>query len=69
MINIELLVTLAFFLGGGALIGYMAVLEKRPKTKLEPRLVPTTLIMLLGALIMLMAFFHLYDLLKPVVHH
>ena len=69
MINTELLVTLAFLLGGGALIGYMTVLEKRPKTKLEPRLVPTTLIMLLGALVMLMAFFHLYDLLKPVAGH
>jgi hypothetical protein len=59
MWNGELLITVAGFLGGLGLAGWMFWLEKHPRQDLRPRLLPTTLILLLGGLIALGAGVHL----------
>jgi hypothetical protein len=42
-------------------------LEKHPRKSLEPRLFPTTLVMLLAGSVVLLALFHLVDVVKPMV--
>jgi hypothetical protein len=69
MFTFEFWVTLAVTAGGAAVVGLMAWLEKRPKTELQPRLFPTTLVMVIAALVVLMAGFHMLDLVKPVAGH
>lgn len=69
MLTTEFWVTLTFLGSGAAIAGLMTWIEKRPKTKLEPRLFPTTFVMLIAGLVSLMALFHLVDLLKPVAGH
>ncbi len=69
MFTTEFWVTFAFLGGGAAIVGLMTWIEKRPKTKLEPRLFPTTFVMLIAGLVSLMALFHMVDLLKPVAGH
>jgi uncharacterized iron-regulated membrane protein len=65
MLTTDFWVTLSFLAVGASIVGAMTWLERQPKTKLEPRLLPTTFIMLIGGLIALMALFHLVDVLKP----
>jgi hypothetical protein len=43
-------------------IVWMIILEKRPRTDLEPRLVPTTTILLISGFIALLALIHLVNL-------
>ena len=69
MFTTDFWVTIFFLAGGAGIAGLMAWIEKRPKTKLEPRLFPTTFVMLIAGLVALMALFHLVDLLKPVAGH
>ncbi len=69
MFTTDLWVTLIFLAGGASIAGLMTWVEKRPKTKLEPFLFPTTLVMLIAGLVALMALFHMVDLLKPVAGH
>jgi uncharacterized iron-regulated membrane protein len=66
MFTTEFWVTLAALLGGAGIVGLMAWIEKRPKTELKPRMLPTTLITLVFGLVALMALLHLVDILKPV---
>lgn len=66
MFTTDFWVTLGFLTAGAGLAGLMTWLEKQPKTRLEPRLFPTTFVMLIGGLVGLMALFHLVDVLKPV---
>jgi hypothetical protein len=69
MFTTDFWVTAAFLLGGASIAGLMTWIEKRPKTKLEPILFPTTFVMLIAGLAALMALFHMVDLLKPVAGH
>jgi hypothetical protein len=69
MFTTDFWVTAAFLVGGAGIVGLMTWIEKRPKTKLEPRLFPTTFVMLIAGLVALMALFHMVDLLKPVAGH
>jgi uncharacterized iron-regulated membrane protein len=62
-------VTVAVLAVCAAIVGLMAWIEKRPKTELKPRMLPTTLITVIFGLIALMAFFHLVDVIKPVAGH
>jgi hypothetical protein len=62
MWNGEIIFTLAAFAGGLGLVSWMFRLEKHPRQDLQPRLVPTTLIMLLGGLLALGAGVHLLGL-------
>ncbi len=69
MLTTEDLITLAVLIAAGALVAWMAWLEKHPRKSLTPRLLPTTLIMLVAGLVGLLALFHLVDLFKPIVGH
>ena len=60
--NSEFLVTLAVFLACAAIVGYVAWLERRPRTSLTPRLIPTTPVILIFGFIGLLALVHLANL-------
>ncbi len=59
------IVEMSFTYGGLALglvlVGVMAWLERRPRKTLDPRLVPTTLLMFVGAFICLVAVVHIVN--------
>ena len=58
----ELWLTLGIFLGCSAIVTLMVWLERRPRVSLEPRMVPTTPILLVFAFIGLLALVHLLNL-------
>jgi hypothetical protein len=58
----ELAITIFALLAGFGLAAGMILLERRPRTSLNPRLIPTTPVMLLGALIAILAIVHLVNL-------
>ncbi|MCX7344984.1 MAG: hypothetical protein NTU78_04480 [Alphaproteobacteria bacterium] len=58
----ELAITVGALLAGSGLVAGMVVLERRPRTSLNPRMIPTTPVMLLGALIAILAIVHLVNL-------
>lgn len=58
----ELWITLAIFLGSVAIVGLMVWLERRPRVDLNPRLLPTTPIMMVFAFVGLLALVHLLNL-------
>lgn len=58
----ELWITFAALMAGTGLAGVMAWLERRPRHDFNPRLVPTTLLMFIGALVGLLALVHLLNL-------
>ena len=60
-INVGMLLTYGGLAFGIGLVAIMAWLEKRPRKSLNPRLVPTTPLMLLGALICLVALVHIVN--------
>ena len=62
MLNTEFWATLIVFAGGGGLAGAMVLLEKRPRKGLNPRLFPTTLFLLIGGAIAIVAAVHLLNL-------
>jgi hypothetical protein len=57
--NSDFWISLAVLLLGFGLVAAMYRLEKRPRKDLQPRLFPTTLVLLLGLLIALGAAIHL----------
>jgi hypothetical protein len=58
----ELAITVSALLAGFGLVAGMILLERRPRTSLNPRLIPTTPGMLLGALVAILAIVHLVNL-------
>ena len=58
----EFLITAGIFLAGLAVVAWMIVLERRPRQSLEPRLLPTTPILLVFGFIGLLALVHLVNL-------
>jgi hypothetical protein len=58
----EILITIAIFVGGLALAGWMIMLEKRPTDLTKQRLAPTTPLMFLGVFISLLALVHILNL-------
>ena len=60
-INVGMLLTYGALALGLALVGVMAWLERRPRKSLDPRLVPTTPLMFLGAFICLIAVIHIVN--------
>jgi hypothetical protein len=59
---IEMWLTLGAFLACAVIVGLMAWLERRPRHSLNPRLLPTTPILLLFGFIGLLALVHLLNL-------
>ena len=60
-INVGMLLTYGGLAFGLGLVAIMAWLERRPRKSLDPRMVPTTPLMLLGALICLIAVIHIVN--------
>ena len=58
---VEISLTYGGLVLGLALIAIMAWLERRPRKSLDPRLVPTTPLMFLGAFICLVAVVHIVN--------
>jgi hypothetical protein len=58
----EFSLTLAIFLAAAAVVAGMSYLERRPRTSLNPRLLPTTPVLLVAGLVGLLAFVHLLNL-------
>ena len=55
-------ITVAILLGGGAAMAYLVRLERQPRKRLEPRLIPTTPAIIIIGFIMLLALVHLANL-------
>ncbi len=60
-ITVGMLLTYGGLALGLVLVGVMAWLEKRPRKSLDPKLVPTTPLMFLGAFICLIAVVHIVN--------
>jgi len=60
---IDIWITAAALIAGGALVGFMAWLERRPRKSLDPPLLPTTPFLLAGGLVIILAIVHLVNLL------
>jgi hypothetical protein len=58
----EFLVTFSIFLAALGVVGWMAMLEKKPKDSLSPRLLPTTPIMMVAGFAALLALIHVVNL-------
>jgi hypothetical protein len=60
--SFELWITLGVFLLSAAVIALLSWLERRPRQSLEPRLIPTTPVILIFGFIGLLALVHLVNL-------
>ncbi len=58
----ELSITFVCLALGIIVVGWMTLMERRPKKSFEPHLVPTTLFMFAGAFVSLIAVVHLVNL-------
>ena len=59
---LEFWLTIGIFAASAAIVALMAWLERRPRTGFEPRLLPTTPILLVFGFIGLLALVHLLNL-------
>lgn len=55
----ETIITVLALVSGLCLIAYAAIAERRPRKSLNPRLIPTTPLMFIGVVIVLLAFLHI----------
>jgi hypothetical protein len=62
MFNTHFVLTLLVLLAALGMIARTVVVEKRPRTDLNPRLIPTTPVLLACALVALLAIVHLANL-------
>ena len=58
----NLLLTLGVLISSIGIVAYLARLERRPRQKLEPRLIPTTPMIIIFSFIGLLALVHLFNL-------
>lgn len=58
----EFWLTISALIAGAGVAGLMVWLEQRPRVSLAPRLVPTTPILFLGAVVAILALVHLVNL-------
>ncbi len=58
----QLWLTIAVLLASVAVVGYLSWLERRPRTSLAPRMIPTTPVLMLFGFIALLALVHLVNL-------
>lgn len=59
----ELIITIVALIAGLGLVAAMAMAERRPRTSLNPRMIPTTPVLFAGALVAILASIHLLGLL------
>jgi hypothetical protein len=62
MLTPQFLLTLVVMVAALLVIARMVVLEKRPRNDLNPRLIPTTPVMIASGFVALLAFIHLINL-------
>jgi len=62
MFTPQFILTALILVAALSAIVWMIILEKRPRTDLNPRLVPTTAILLISGFIALLALIHLVNL-------
>lgn len=62
MLTPQFLITLLVLVAALAAVVRMVVLEKRPRSDLNPRLIPTTPVMIASGFVALLAFIHLVNL-------
>jgi hypothetical protein len=62
MFTPQFILTALILVAALSAIVWMIILEKRPRTDLNPRLVPTTTILLISGFIALLALIHLVNL-------
>ena len=57
-VSTETIVTAVAFVLGLGLVAYAAIAERRPRKSLNPRLIPTTPLMFIGVVIILLSLLH-----------
>jgi energy-converting hydrogenase Eha subunit A len=57
-VKVETIITTAALVAGFGLLAYGVIAERRPRTSLNPRLIPTTPVMFAGVIIILLALLH-----------
>ncbi|MFZ5674512.1 MAG: hypothetical protein ACOZAM_16270 [Pseudomonadota bacterium] len=62
MFSTHFILTVLVLLAAVALVARMVIVEKRPRTNLNPRLIPTTPVIVVGGLVALLALIHLVNL-------
>jgi hypothetical protein len=62
LLNSSFITTFVVFVGGVALSSVMVMLERQPKQSLNTRLIPTTPLLFIGAVIAMLALVHLLNL-------
>ncbi|QIG46936.1 hypothetical protein G5V57_03735 [Nordella sp. HKS 07] len=62
MITTQFIVTALVLAGALAVIARMVIIEKRPRSDLNPRLLPTTPVMIICAFVALLALVHLVNM-------
>lgn len=62
MFSTHFILTVLILVAALAVVARMVVLEKRPRTNLNPRLIPTTPVIVVGGLVALLALIHLVNL-------
>jgi hypothetical protein len=62
MLTPQFLVTLFVLVAALLVIGRMIILERRPRTELNPRLIPTTPVLIVSGFIAVLAIIHLINL-------
>ena len=58
----EFWITLTILVASAAVVGFLSWLERRPRTSLSPRMIPTTPVILIFGFIGLLALVHLANL-------
>lgn len=62
MFSTHFILTVLVLLAAIAVVARMVIVEKRPRTNLNPRLIPTTPVIVVGGLVALLALIHLVNL-------
>ena len=62
MLTTQFILTVVIFTTALAIIARMVILERRPRDNLNPRLLPTTPIIIAGGFVALLALVHLINL-------
>lgn len=62
MLSTQFILTIIVFAAALALIARMVILERRPRDNLNPRLLPTTPIIIAGGFVAILALVHLINL-------
>lgn len=62
MVTTQFIITGMVMAGALAVIARMVIIEKRPRTDINPRLIPTTPVIVIGGFVALLALIHLVNL-------